>query len=149
MEKQYRWKVEGFFDKADANKVGKEIENLPAITLENMVEKARDENTELHQLFEWDDKKAGDKYRRIQANNILQGIQVVVKKDEETNEEKTTKAFVTLKKHTEYEPIEAVIKEPEKYNLLLERATEQLKKIRRNYEDVFELQDIFDLIDKL
>lgn len=149
MDKEYKWKIGGYYDKADANLVGKEIDSLETINIDNIVEKAKDESTELNKLFEWDDTKAGIKYRKIQANNILQSIQVVIKKGDEVNEPKLSKAFVTLSNNTEYEPIEVVVCNPQKYNLLLERATEQLRKIRNNYSEVNELQKIFEMIDKL
>lgn len=149
MEKQYSWKMSGFYDKADANIVGKEIDELSSITCENVVEKAKDETTELHKLFEWDNNIAGEKYRKIQANQIIQNIQVVVKKGDEKNAPTLSKAFVTLKKNTEFEPIEVVVNNPEKYNALLDRATRQLKTIREKYAELEELQSIFTLIDEL
>lgn len=149
METQYKWKIGGFFNKADANLVGEEINELVEITPANIVDKARNEGTELHKLFDWDDSVAGEKWRRSQATTILSNLQVVVAKNVETNEEKSVKAFVTLKKETEYEPIQTVVKDPEKYDILKERAIRQLKSIRTTYEEIVELQDIFDLIDEL
>ena len=148
MEKQYIWKT-GFFGQADANIVAKEINELEEITAQNIVDKARNEDTELHKCFDWDDSIASEKWRKQQAGMILNNLKVVVAKNVETNEEKSVKAFVTLKRETEYEPIQTVVKDPEKYDILKERAIRQLKSIRTTYEEIVELQDIFDLIDEL
>lgn len=148
MEKQYIWKT-GFFGQADANIVAKEINELEEITAQNIVDKARNEDTELHKCFDWDDSIASEKWRKQQAGMILNNLKVVVAKNVETNEEKSVKAFVTLKRETEYEPIQTVVKDPEKYDILKERAIRQLKSIRTTYEEIVELQDIFNLIDEL
>ena len=150
MEKQYKWyKGLNFFNKADANKVGKEIEELEIVTPANMVEKAKDENTELHKCFEWDDGIAAEKYRERQAGQILSCLQVVVIAETEETEEKAVKAYVTLKKETEFEPIETVVADPEKYDLLKERAIRQFKADRERYQEVYDLQELFDMIDEL
>ena len=150
MEKQYKWKANnGFFNKADANLVGKEIEQLEEVTALSIVDKARNENTELHKLFEWDDTAAAEKYRQHQAGVMLSSLQVVVIEETEDTEEKTTRAFVTLKRETEYEPISAVVADPEKYDLLKERAIRQFKADRERYQEVYDLQELFDMIDEL
>ena len=47
--------------KADANKVYEEIQSLgEKCSKEDIVNKARDEHTELHQCFEWDDTRAAE-----------------------------------------------------------------------------------------
>lgn len=150
MEKQYKWKANnGFFNKADANLVGKEIEQLEEVTAKTIVDKARDESTELHKLFEWDDTLAAEKYRQQQAGMMISSLQVVVIAETEDTEEKTTRAFVTLKRETEYEPISAVVADPEKYDLLKERAIRQFKADRERYQEVYDLQELFDMIDEL
>lgn len=150
METHYRWRVGSYFTIADANIVGNEISSLQKITPENVVKFARNEETELHKLFEWNDTEAGEKWRKHQASMILGDLKVVVKKQEDNQvQEKVTRAFVTLGYKKEYETIQSVVKEPEKYDLLLERATERLRSIRNTYAELAELREIFELIDKL
>ena len=48
------WKFNNLY-KADAEKVSKEIESIPNATPSRILEYARNENSELHKCFEWDD----------------------------------------------------------------------------------------------
>lgn len=58
--------------KADAQKVADEISSIGlSVKPEEIVDKARDESTELHKCFEWDDTKAAERYRLHQARQIV------------------------------------------------------------------------------
>ena len=49
------WKITGIFN-ADAQKVAEEINKIgDEVTPDQIVEAARDESTELHKCFEWDE----------------------------------------------------------------------------------------------
>lgn len=148
MEKQYKWKL-GFFSQADAQKVGEELEEMQTVNVENILDKARNEDTELHKVFEWNNEVAGEKWRRHQASQMLQELQVVIIKGDEENKPKTAKAFVTLKRETEYEPIEAVVNDPLKYESLREIALNKIRKIRQDYAEVESLKELYTMIDSL
>ena len=64
------WKFNNLY-KADAEKVSKEIESISNATPSSILEYARNENSELHKCFEWDDTVAAEKYRLQQARNIV------------------------------------------------------------------------------
>ena len=65
------WKMSGVF-KADAEKVSAEIESIGSeATPAEIVEKAKDESTELHKCFEWDDSIAAQRWRLQQARQIV------------------------------------------------------------------------------
>jgi hypothetical protein len=73
----YQWK-DGTRLKADAEKVGKEIEQIKGAKTPNaVVKKARSEKTELHKCFEWDDSAAATQYRLDQARYVLRTISIV------------------------------------------------------------------------
>ncbi len=148
MEKQYKWKIGGFYDKADANKVGHEIEELEEKTPTNVLERAKDKNSELNKLFEWDDTIAGEKYRKQQATQILNNIVVHIRKDV-NDTTKVVKAFVNVKKGEEYENREVILKSPTQYNMLLDKAIKELKSVAEKYCDIEELQEVFNAIAKL
>lgn len=148
MEKQYKWKF-GFFKQADAQKIGEELDEMSTINVDNILEKAKNENTELNKIFDWDNEIAGEKWRRQQANQMIQDLQVVVVKGDKENKPKTTKAFVTLKRETEYEPIEAVVNDPLKYESLREIALNKIRKIRQDYAEVESLKELYAMIDSL
>ena len=63
------WKIEGIF-KANAQKCYEEISKLNRITPEDILNQAKDINSELHKCFEWDDTIAANKYRLQQARQV-------------------------------------------------------------------------------
>lgn len=81
------WKFNNLY-KADAEKVSKEIESIPNATPSSILEFARNENSELHKCFEWDDTVAAEKYRLQQARNIAKGNLVPIKFTEHYIDEK-------------------------------------------------------------
>ena len=62
------WRIKGIY-KADAQKVADEIGDKK-VTPQEILEKARDETSELHKCFEWDDSVAAERYRLQQAGNL-------------------------------------------------------------------------------
>lgn len=145
---KYCWKTGGYNYKADANKIGHEIEKIEIKTPEEIVNYARNEKTELHKVFEWDDKTASELYRKQQATGVLNSLVYVVRKD--VNDiPKEIKAFVNTKKNEEYKPIEVVVSSPTEYNRLLEKAIRELKSTRKKYDGLEELKEIYGLIDRL
>lgn len=75
----------------------KELERLQSqnqsglLVAERVVEVARDENSVLHSQFEWDDTKAGHRYRLAQARQL---IRTIVIHEERTAE--PIRSFVSL-----------------------------------------------------
>lgn len=68
------WKIGGIF-KADAQQVAKEICSIgDECSPQDIVVFARDERSELHKCFEWDDSIAGERYREIQAQRYLEHL---------------------------------------------------------------------------
>jgi len=65
---QAEWKIKGIY-KADAQKIADEIGDNK-ISPQELLEKARNEDSELHKCFEWDDSVAAEKYRLIQARQM-------------------------------------------------------------------------------
>jgi hypothetical protein len=68
----YQWKQERF--KADAQKVGEELEKISVKDASTVVSMARKSKGELHKCFEWDDSIAGEEYRKEQARLVLRMI---------------------------------------------------------------------------
>jgi hypothetical protein len=57
------------------------VQKSQGLTPYNLVAKARDKQSSLHNLFEWNDTEAGKKYRLFQATSIINYIEVEVKGD--------------------------------------------------------------------
>jgi hypothetical protein len=139
--KEYSWTTGGFNYKQDPNEVGKELEKLgDELTPKNIVNLARNENSVLHEMFEWDDTVAAEQYRKQQANLIIQNLKITVIADDNT--ERKVKAFVTVKRNTVFEPIEKVVKDVDKYSLLLDKAYKELNGIKIKYRELQEIQDL-------
>ena len=129
------WKIKGIY-KADAQKVADEIgEN--SITPQEVLEKAKDENSELHKCFEWNNDLAAEKYRLQQARAIIINLVYAPK----AKEEQPVRCFqITAEK--------SVVQENQ-YQQLLARAKAELESFRRRYETLTELEAVFEAIDTI
>lgn len=145
--KEYSWNITGFYNKFDANEVGKELEKIENLTPENVVEAAKNENNVMHDMFEWDDSIAGEKYRKQQASKILATIQVKIIAEDKPN--KLVRAFVTTKRNSNFKPIEKVVKSVDQYALLLDKAYRELNYIKIKYENLKEIQELLENIPQL
>ena len=140
------WKVDGFY-KADASKVLDELSELgDEYSLSDVVEKAKDKNSEMHSIFEWDDSVAGEEYRKIQAGKMVRNLVIV--RNDETEEKTNVRYFVsTGKRDSTYTPTRLVIRNQDAYEELLERAYAELRAFKEKYSTLSELDEILALID--
>lgn len=141
---EYAWKqAPSLFHKVDPQKVGEEIGNAP--TPESVLEKAKDPNTELHGCFEWDDTKAANKYRLIQARQIIQFL--VIKGTEKTDTPQ--RAFEITRETSVYAPVQLIVRNEDEYSALLAKAKAQLKQFADRYRRLSELEAVIEEIDNL
>lgn len=137
------WKIKGIY-KADAQKVADEIgEEL--VTPQEVLEKARDENSELHKCFEWDDGIAAEKYRLKQARAIIVNL-VYVKK---AKEEQPVRCFQITTERNTYQPTKQFLVQEDQYQALFARAKAELNAFKRRYASITELEEVFKAIDEL
>lgn len=138
------WKTTGLF-KADAQKVAKELADMgDEIAPSEVVDKARDETTELHKCFEWRDDIAAEKYRIYQARQLMCTL-VVVEQEKKDTQEPVRLMFKT-KANEGYKPISLIMQEQDEYKALLNRAYQELAAFKQKYKILKELKDIFELI---
>ena len=140
---QVTWKLKGIF-KADPQKVYAEIGSTQ-ITPEEVLEKARNEKSELHKCFIWDDTIAAEKYRLGQARQIIQLLVVTPVEEEHT----PMRVFQITSEKNVYQPSRVFMEQPDEYKILLERAKGELKAIRNRYKMLSEMEKIFEAIDEL
>lgn len=90
MKPSYNWKMKGLSKKVDPSIAANELQRIQdvygLITPEIIVNEARDPNSVLHPIFEWDNKKAAHGYRLQQARILLNNIQITVITDGEPKE---------------------------------------------------------------
>lgn len=119
---------------------------------EDVVRYARSPKTALHTAFQWDDGKAAQEFRLLQARQI---IRVIVTVHEQTN--KNVRAFVSLRSEraggeTGYRAMVDVLSNEDLTRQLLEDAKRDLAYFSRKYSDlrdVAELEGVFTAIDAL
>jgi len=124
------------------------------ITPEELVQAARDENSPLHHFFEWDDDKAAEKYRLMQARTLIRScrLNVTVNKRKlelpyyvrDPEAESTNQGYVETGRLPSQEDLsrEVLITE-------FKRAASQLRKAR-NLAGYFNLSDEIDeLIERI
>lgn len=114
-----KWKEGyGFFNKADANKVAQEIRSIGEnATTQQIVDKARDESTELHKCFEWDDAVAGEKYRLVQARYVV--CHLVIQEEKVPTDRPEVRFFYKPEKSDGYKPTQVIVRKEDEYQALL------------------------------
>lgn len=141
MSENVKWKVDGIF-KADANECYREISSLEQITPKAILDFARDENSELHKCFEWDNDSAAEKYRTIQAGNVIRMLYIVPK-----NADAPPVRVLSRTSDTVYQPTRTFVKNQNEYEDLLKRALSELESFRLKYKTLYELEQVFEQID--
>lgn len=137
------WRFSDMY-KADAEKVSKEIESIQNATPKNILEFARNEESELHKCFEWDDTIAAEKYRLQQARQIVCNI---IYQEDSKEESAKLRVFYSQSSTNTYQPTKVLIRNENTYKELLMQAKSELRAFKNKYRMLTELEDIFELID--
>lgn len=137
---QAEWRIKGIY-KADAQKVADEI-GEGKINPSEVLEKAKDVNSELHKCFEWDDSIAAEKYRLQQARAIIINLVYVPK----TEEEQPVRCFQITTERRVYQPTQQFLVQKNEYQSLLLRAKAELESFKRRYATLTELESVFEAI---
>lgn len=147
----YKWKYYKY--SVDANVVGKALEDIEKesgeVTAELLLKKATPKDSELHTLFEWDNKKAAGEWRLHQARQIIGAVAVVY--EEEKEEPITTRAFVNVGDvhKASFVNTAKAMSDEETRTVVLKHALDELKAFKAKYAGLNELAIIFTEIDKL
>ena len=108
MKKKFKARTGAPFSVKDAQKIGEELDLIKSKTElnpNNIVERAKNPKSVLHNYFEWDSTKAAEQYRLQQARNIVNHIvEVIVIRGENVeqkaffnvNTNEGTNVYVTL-----------------------------------------------------
>lgn len=124
-------------------------QNNGILKAEDVVEFAKDPDTELHSKFTWDDDEASHQWRLLQARNIIRVSVIYEKKINQT-----IKAFVSLKDDRledggGYRLMARVLGDKDMRERLLLQAKEELMDFKEKYSDLTELSSVFEAIDKI
>lgn len=132
---------------ADAQKVADEILAIgSSATTAQILDKARDEQTELHKCFDWDDAEAAEKWRLQQARHIVCNLVIKEKSDTPRSE---VRVFFKTDADSGYKPTVMIMQDKDEYRKLLDRALAELTSFRAKYKTLVELDGVFDAIDRV
>lgn len=140
----HKWK-NGSRISIDPEKAYQEMDSLEEKTPESVLEKARDENTELHKHFEWRDDVAAEKYRLQQARHLI----VCMVEIQSESSDDVRRVFEISSTPNVYQPRTYFTINKEEYAILLGRAKQELYALKKRYENIAELEEVFDAINNL
>lgn len=127
-----------------------EVEKSNGLTPKNILERAKDSSSNLHNLFEWDNSVAAEKFRLEQARGLIQNIKIIVG-------EKMIRGFESVRvivndtgemKNT-YLPIMDILSNEEYREQKIVEALNNITYWRAKFQDLKELKPIFVSIDKV
>ena len=107
------------------------------------MERAKDERTELHKCFTWDDTEAAEKWRRQEARFVL--CHLVLVREEEPDAPQVRVFHKPVASDT-YKSADFIFRRADEYQNLLQAAMAELRAFKKKYERLSELDYILDLI---
>ena len=143
------WKLTGIF-KADAEMVANEIAAIgDNVTPQQIVDRAKDEDSELHKCFTWDDTMAAQKWRLEEARKVVQLL--VIDRSQEIETEPPVRVFFKIgNTHDEgYKQTVNILRNNDEYAALLKQALAELEAFQRKYRTLSELEPVFDAISEV
>ena len=142
-----KWRAgfSGLFHGADAQKVAEEITSIgESPTPQDIVNAARNPDTELHKCFEWDDAIAAERYRIVQARYVVHHL--VIEEKEAPTDRPEIRMFYKPTIGEGYRETKKIVRNEDAYRDLLAQAYAELRAFKAKYSMLSELQEIFDLI---
>lgn len=122
--------------------------NKDKLKPEIVVRAAQPKDSPIHECFEWDNSRAGNSWRKWQAQQLMSKLDLVI---EYKGEEKIQRAFFNIETETKigraYIPLEIVFKDRGMRNQVIEQAMKELTGWQGRYESYQELADIFEAIE--
>lgn len=139
------WKLPGLY-KADAQTVASEIIEIgESATPAQILEKARDESSELHLLFEWDDSVAAEKYRLYQAKQIVCNLVI---KETVSASKPPIRFFCSPVNGSGYRKTYSVFRNQDQYQTMLNKLTKEAKAWSQRAKRFSELEEIVTAVER-
>jgi hypothetical protein len=150
-KKKYSWK-NVVFDKTDkdAQKFGECVEKFgDNLKPRDVVDAAKSPDSPIHDFFEWNDKKASEKYRLHQARHYLSHLEVVI----DVKSGATQKAYfnveigVNNERRRAYVVLDKALTEVDYRTQVIQRALDEVAYWEQKYHEYSEFASIFVAID--
>lgn len=151
----YQWKDKSRMG-GDAQAIGDRIEAIRGregsyFTPDLLVDDGRDPESPLHPCFEWDDAKAADGYRIVQARQVVRSL--VVTMEGEKEQPVAVRAFVSVtddeNEGPQYTSIGHAMEEPDLRRQVIAQAQREFEAWRNKYKDYRELASVFSAYEQL
>lgn len=107
-----------------------------------IVDAARPKKHPLHARFEWDDRVAGEAYRRQQAQDLIQSVKVVHSRDDKPD--LSVRAFHAIRdgEGFAYKPTDEILSDPLLTKMLLADMHREWLTLRQRYEHFLEFREL-------
>jgi hypothetical protein len=132
---------------ADPQQIGERLEHIirrrGRLTPQVVVEDATPVGSPLHHYFEWNDGKAANSFRVLQAREIIASV-YIVQPSAVSEEPVVARAFVSVDTNADahYEPIATVLSDAAMYAQVCRRAHAELVSFQERFADFFALKQI-------
>lgn len=147
----YKWNAGAPAYKVPPDIVGNAIEGIQneygEVTKERVLEAARPEDSPMHDLFEWNDSVAAEKFRLRQAGQILRCLIVV--NDEKPDQK--CRAFVRISNYNEsgrFIDVNSAMQAESTRQVILRNALHELELFQQKYSIYSEFAKIFEDIEE-
>ena len=139
----------GRFSDADAKKIAKVLEwTFPdgCVSAKAVLDFARPKNSPIHKYFDWDDTRAAEKYRLIQARKVI--TCVVVEVQGEKVRKYQTSVYVDGYKSKQFVEVKRAMSTPDIWEQILVQAMRDAKCFQNRYLKLKDLSLIHSAIRK-
>lgn len=130
-------------------------EEFGGVGASTIVQDAKQEDSPLHDYFEWDNEVAAQGYRIEQARYLIRHINIVVKTPNGGEEEVRAFHSVTIKESpaanqrgVSYLSLQRILSDSEQRQELIDKAFKELESWRRRYHTYKELAKVVETVDK-
>lgn len=114
------------------------------LTPDLVVQEARAKDHPLHSRFDWDNKSAGDSWRKHQASELIRSVKVVYREATENEEARSVRAFHAVRgpRGHAYQPAEKVVEDPLMKRMVLADMAREWQALKRRYERFAEFAEM-------
>lgn len=118
-----------------------EEKNNGILTPYEVLDEAKDENSPLHTAFDWDNQRAGEKYRLMQARMLLSTVKVEYL-GEKSDAYYNAKVEVGGQEVRGYFPVETVMSDEQVHKEVLRQAVRELEYAQKKYNYLKEMHGV-------
>jgi hypothetical protein len=109
-----------------------------------VVDEARSLEHPLHSRFEWDNRAAGEAWRRAQAHELIRSVKIVYRDASEFGEERSVRAFhaVRTDEGHVYKHVDEILKDPVLTEIVRADMQREWKQLKRRFDQFDEFWHI-------